>query len=85
MDLAREPAGVLLVDRLPRDAERLGDLREGPASGYSPSDRGILHSVSEATKRPDRRQRVGGIFRKGGRSSKHVSTIVDMTLPVNPG
>ncbi len=52
--------------------------------GYSPSHRGILHSVSEATQCPDRRQRVGGIFRTVDRAPRATNIKPGHTHPQTP-
>lgn len=71
------------MDRLPGNAKRLGDLREGPARRQGTFNGGILDSIGETTQRADRRQCVGGIFREDGRSGNHASTFVDVPRVVN--
>ena len=75
---------MLLMDRLPCDAKRLGNLREGPARGQGVLDSSILHSVSEATERADGGESISRIIRESGRSGSHMSTIVDSSEGCQP-
>jgi hypothetical protein len=50
---------MLLVDRLPRDAEGGSDIRPGPAVPEGTLDRGILKLVCELAERDDGGQPVG--------------------------
>jgi hypothetical protein len=75
---------MLLVHRLTRHSQRLGDLREGPAIGRGTLDGRILKAIGEAPQRADRRERIGWILRNGGRRGDYVSTIVDRTTRCQP-
>jgi len=57
---------VLLVDGLPRHAERLGDLRPRPAVAQRALDLGVLDAVGEAAQGADGGKSVGGILGVGG-------------------
>jgi len=50
---------MLLVNRLPRDSQCLGDLRPGPAGAHRALDLGVLHLVRDRSQRGSRRQAVG--------------------------
>lgn len=70
--------GVALVGRLPRDAERLGDLRPRPAIRYGSIDRREFEAIGQPPQGDHRSQRVGGIV--GNRQVSqcgHASTVVD--------
>ena len=67
-----QPPGVFLVDRLPGDAERLGDLRPRPPVAQRALDLGVLHAVGEAAERDDGGEAVGGalgVGELGGRAA----------------
>jgi hypothetical protein len=48
---AISPLGVLLVDRLPRQPQRFGDLRPAPARLHGLLDGAVLELISQAAKR----------------------------------
>src|SRR3954447_25930314 len=56
---------VLLVDRLPGDAEPLGDLRPRPPVLERALDLRVLHAVGEAAERDDGGEAVGGALGMG--------------------
>ena len=56
---------VLLVNGLPRDAERLGDLGPRPPVPEGALDLAVLHAVGEAAERDDGGEAVGGALGVG--------------------
>src|SRR3954447_14033853 len=55
-----QPPRVLLVDRLPGDAEGLGDLRPRPSVAQGALDLRVLHPVGEPPQRDGGGEAIGG-------------------------
>ena len=55
--------GVLLVHRLARDAESLGDLAPTPAGAQSAVDLGSLEQIGEAAQGDHGREAIGWVVR----------------------
>lgn len=68
-----------LVGRLAGDAQRLRDLLPGPSFVNRTFHRLALHSIGEATKADDRRDRCGGFFG----NVDHAPTVARSALFVN--
>ena len=64
---------MFLVDGLPRDRERLGNLRPTPARTHGLLDSGVLELISHAPQRDHGREGISGILRNGTLSLDHIS------------
>jgi hypothetical protein len=74
---------VLLVHRLTRHPQRLGDLGERPTVTCGTLNRRILEAIREAPQRADGRKPIRCVRGISGRRGDHVSTIVDKLDVVN--
>ena len=66
---------MLLVNGLARHAQRLGDLRPGPALSQGTLNLGVLDAIRKAPQRDDGGQRIGGIGRELHREVVHVGNV----------